>query len=79
MSGIERRIDKVGRIVLPKSYVKKLGIKANDKLSISLKDNLIIVCSVEKLCALCGAKLLSEEKIQLCALCISKVQKLKID
>ena len=43
MSGIERKIDNLGRIVIPISYRKALRLKSEDSLTISLKKDEIII------------------------------------
>ena len=43
MSGIERQIDKLGRVVLPISFRRRLALTENSKVRISLDDNAIII------------------------------------
>lgn len=38
-----RKIDDLGRIVIPKEYRKQLGINSNDELNIKLEDNSLIL------------------------------------
>jgi len=40
---MNRRIDDLGRIVIPKEMRKKLNIKTDDRLNIELIDNQIII------------------------------------
>ena len=54
MSGIERKIDNLGRIVIPISYRKALGLKSEDSLTISLKKDEIIISAKKHVCAICG-------------------------
>ena len=42
-TGIIRRIDDLGRIVLPKEIRNRLGIKADTPMEISIKDKCIIL------------------------------------
>jgi len=76
MTGIEIKIDKLGRLVIPIKYRRKLGIAAKDKLLISLSDSSLVITPIERNCALCGEKLTGDKKIQLCEACISKVNKI---
>ena len=76
MSAIEKEIDKLGRIVLPMSYRKKLSLKSYDKVSITLNDREIIITPLEKQCALCGEKITANTKLKLCKACISKIKAL---
>ena len=42
-SGIERKIDELGRIVIPIDIREKLDIKAKDKLEFKIKNDKIII------------------------------------
>lgn len=42
-NGIVRKIDKVGRIVVPIEYYKKLGLSREDEVEIFSTDNEIVV------------------------------------
>ena len=76
MSGIEKQIDKLGRIVLPKSYRDKLGLCSNDKVLLSLENSVITISVKENLCALCAKRLQSPQEIRLCEACIARVKKI---
>ena len=43
-TGVVRRIDELGRIVLPKEIRKVLKIKAGDNLEIFMNDKDIVLC-----------------------------------
>ena len=55
MNGIERRIDKLGRLVLPISYRNALGLSENSRVRISLCDGEISISPIEEKCVICGA------------------------
>ncbi len=74
MSGIERAVDKLGRIVLPIKYREKLGIKTDDKVIISLEDGIITVSPTEGVCALCGAGIKESCKLRVCRACIKRIK-----
>ena len=42
-----RRIDELGRLVIPKEIRKNLKIKDNDQVEISVVDNKIVLCKYE--------------------------------
>ena len=46
-SGMTRRIDELGRIVIPKEIRKNLKIKDNDQLEINIIDNKIVLSKYE--------------------------------
>lgn len=52
-TGIVRRVDTVGRIVIPKEICTKLGIEAKDALEIFVEDTRIILGKYEPACIFC--------------------------
>jgi len=53
-TGIVRRIDDLGRIVLPMELRRTLGIRVKDPLSISVDGERIILEKSHANCAICG-------------------------
>jgi AbrB family transcriptional regulator, transcriptional pleiotropic regulator of transition state genes len=53
-TGIVRRIDDLGRIVLPMELRRTLGIHVKDPLSISVDGDRIILQKHKDSCAICG-------------------------
>lgn len=53
-TGIVRRIDDLGRIVLPMELRRTLGIHVKDPLSISVDGDRIILQKHRDSCAICG-------------------------
>jgi AbrB family transcriptional regulator, transcriptional pleiotropic regulator of transition state genes len=54
-TGIVRRIDDLGRIVLPMELRRTLGIRVKDPLSISVDGERIILQKHHDSCAICGS------------------------
>jgi transcriptional pleiotropic regulator of transition state genes len=54
-TGIVRRVDDLGRIVLPMELRRTLGINVKDPMSISVDGERIIVSKHRDSCVLCGA------------------------
>ena len=75
MSGIERSVDDLGRIVLPIKYRKRLGICSNDKVIVDVDRGVITISPMKGVCALCGEAIQSESRVRLCRMCIDKVKK----
>ena len=75
MKGIERSIDKLGRIVLPISFREQLGLEANEKVTILLEGDKITLYPTNKICALCGNKITTSNDIRICDTCIDKIRK----
>ena len=75
MEIIERRIDKLGRIVLPMDFRKALGLEGEVTVALGISGDTITVRSADISCKLCGSK---EEISQLmvCASCVRKIKKM---
>ena len=77
-TGIVRRVDELGRIVIPMELRRTLGIKVKDPLSISMDGEQIIIEKYRDACALCG----SEDDITMvkdravCSKCVADIKKL---
>jgi transcriptional pleiotropic regulator of transition state genes len=54
-TGIVRKIDELGRIVLPSELRKVLGMQHGDELSISVDGDLVILEKRQDACVFCGA------------------------
>ena len=53
-TGIVRKIDDLGRIVLPKELRRTLGIEDRDSLEIFVEDATIILKKYQPACMFCG-------------------------
>jgi transcriptional pleiotropic regulator of transition state genes len=54
MIGMARRIDQLGRVVVPAEFRKMLGIDAGDQLEMRIEDDRLVLLKVSPACALCG-------------------------
>lgn len=54
-TGIVRKVDELGRIVIPKELRKKFGIAEKDDLEIYTENNKIILKKYETSCVFCDA------------------------
>ncbi|MDZ4169300.1 MAG: AbrB/MazE/SpoVT family DNA-binding domain-containing protein [Coriobacteriia bacterium] len=54
-TGIVRRVDDLGRIVIPMELRRTLGIKVKDPLAIFVEGDRIILQKHKDVCAICGA------------------------
>jgi transcriptional pleiotropic regulator of transition state genes len=70
-------VDRLGRIVIPIDYRRKLGLGEGSEIDISCEDKKLIITATENACRLCGAKLTEEYEIPLCKSCIDMVKKTK--
>lgn len=74
MSGIEKEVDNLGRVVIPISFRRLLGIEPNSKVLVSIENDVLHISPANKQCALCGKKVPNGQKVRLCNHCISKIK-----
>jgi AbrB family transcriptional regulator, transcriptional pleiotropic regulator of transition state genes len=55
-TGVVRKIDELGRIVLPSELRRVFGIREGDELEISVDGETIILQKRQDLCLFCGAE-----------------------
>ena len=77
-TGIVRRIDSLGRIVIPMEFRRTLGIHVHDQLSIRLEGESIVVGRHRDTCAICGAEgeMTAVKDRSVCADCVGAVKRL---
>lgn len=70
-----KKIDNLGRVVIPKEIRKKLNIKANDIFEISCNEDYIILRPINKTCLSCGGRedLAKCGNIVLCIDCAKRI------
>jgi len=80
-TGIIRRVDELGRVVLPMEMRKKFGITAKDPMEIYVDGNSIILKKYEPNCIFYGnsKKLLDYEGKVICEKCAEKISNLKAE
>lgn len=77
-TGIVRKVDELGRVVLPIELRRTLDIVEGDRLEIHLEDDKIVLQKKEASCIFCGAVrgLAKYCDKQVCMACIRKMNKL---
>lgn len=75
-SGIMRRVDSLGRFVLPKELRRQLDIECNDYLQIYTEGEKIIIQKVQSSCALCARTedLVDFNDKKICKSCIKLIK-----
>ncbi len=75
-TGIFRRIDALGRIVIPKELRKSLSISDDDCLQIFLDGDCIILKKNQQSCSLCGSTedLTDFQDKKICLSCIAAIK-----
>lgn len=76
MEVIERRIDKLGRIVLPMDFRKALGLEGEVTVALGISGDSITVRSAETACKLCGSKE-DVSELWVCSSCVRKIKKMQ--
>ena len=77
-TGIVRRVDDLGRVVIPMELRKSLEISSRDSLEIYVEGDSIILKKYERSCKLCGGteNIKNFESKYICEECIEKISKL---
>jgi len=78
-TGIVRRIDDLGRIVIPMELRRTLGIHVKDPISILVDGDRIILQKHQAICAICGSAedVTSVKNRPICADCVHAVKSMK--
>lgn len=76
-SGIVRRLDELGRIVIPIEMRSSLDISPRDPIEISMEGSTIILKKYENRCVFCGAikPAIKFEGKLICNNCLQKINK----
>lgn len=71
-----RKIDSLGRIVIPVDYRKKAGIYDTGEARITEENGRIIIERVHPTCKICGAEGKLNNELGICPDCIEKIKNL---
>ena len=76
-TGIVRKVDELGRVVIPIELRNKFGITEKDPMEIYVEGSCIILKKYEPNCIFCGSpkKLLNYEDKKICEKCAEKLGK----
>lgn len=77
-TGIVRRVDDLGRIVIPMELRRTLGIKVKDPLAIFVEGERIILTKHVDSCAICGdtdAEKVDVKGRAVCTACVAAIKK----
>lgn len=76
-TGIVRKVDELGRVVIPIELRNKFDIKVKDPIEIFVDSNSIVLKKYEPNCVFCGntKDLVNYNDKLVCAKCIEKLQK----
>ena len=76
-TGMSRKVDELGRIVIPKEIRNKFDIKTNDRMDIYVENNIISLVKDSKKCIFCSSTkdLIDHNNKQVCNKCMQKLVK----
>ncbi|MBN2848640.1 MAG: AbrB/MazE/SpoVT family DNA-binding domain-containing protein [Coriobacteriia bacterium] len=76
-TGIVRRVDDLGRIVIPMELRRTLGIHVKDPISISVDGERIILQRYRESCAICGSEvdIRTVKDRPVCEACIAEIKR----
>lgn len=80
-TGIIRRVDELGRVVIPIELRNKFNISEKDPMEIFVDSTSIILRKYEPNCVFCGTnkKLISYNSKLVCTKCAEKIAKLSLE
>ena len=78
-TGITRRVDELGRVVIPMEIRQNFDIAEKDPLEIYVDGSSIILKKHEPNCVFCGSSknIATYQYKQVCSSCIQKIMKMK--
>ena len=74
MTAFVRKIDELGRIVLPMEFRKELNVGAKCDVRMEIKEGSIVLTPNECLCIGCGEIISPKTKYGICARCIARIK-----
>ncbi len=76
-TGIVRKVDELGRVVLPIELRRTLDIAEKDSLEIYVDEDMIVLKKYESSCVFCGSakNIVNYKGKNVCAACIKDIKK----
>ena len=74
MNIVSRKIDTLGRIVLPMDFRKALGLEGEAEVVLDICGNTIVVKGADTACRLCGSMVEVSKSLSVCSECIRKIR-----
>ena len=68
------KVDKLGRIVIPKEYRKRLGFSLSDKVDMSISDEALTIKPKVNRCCICQQRLVAAADVPLCEKCLASIK-----
>ena len=74
MKEVSRKIDKLGRIVIPVDFRKTLGLNLESDVILSVSQNMIILRNECVSCSICGSQKDVVSNFKVCSNCIRAIK-----
>jgi transcriptional pleiotropic regulator of transition state genes len=76
-TGVSRKVDDLGRIVLPAELRRSFDIREGDHIDIAVEEDRIVLSKRRSVCTFCGSaeSLRQYRSHQLCAPCLSELKR----
>lgn len=74
MIGLNRKLDKLGRVVVPADYRYRTGIDIGDQIKITEEAGKLIIEKLKPFCKICGSEENINEQYSVCEDCINKIK-----
>ncbi len=68
------KLDKLGRIVIPKPFRRELNMQEGSTLVVTLENNSVVIRPEKTTCKRCGSFVESNQKFPLCKDCIKELK-----
>lgn len=72
----ERKVDELGRILIPKEVRDAVGIETGTRLRIAVTGQDIVLHKSAPTCRICGAEMAEDDDFVICANCIRDIKAL---
>lgn len=77
MTTTTKKVDKLGRLVLPADIRKLMGINAFSEINMFFENGTLHITSSKRACKICGAVLHISSTIDVCRVCIQKIKEME--
>jgi len=74
MKLITRKVDRLGRVVLPVNFRKGMGIISDTEVTIEIESDYIVIRKRGRSCKICSSENNLADNIELCSECIKKIK-----
>lgn len=76
-TGVSRKVDDLGRIVLPAELRRSFDIREGDHIEIGVEDDRIVLSKQRSLCTFCGSDdgLRAYRDHQVCSTCLTELKR----